>query len=198
LANRQILYRPPAGLQLRTDLDKTALTYTTAPLETDTDVIGHPIVRVWASSTADYGDFFFYLEDVDEKGEAVLATEFQHRAEFAKLRNNDEMIPGNRGIDVKPDLPWHGFKRSDYVDRVFANGAVVEIVTALYPTAWRFKRGHSIRLTIAAADWPTFELHPKLAPSNRADDRRNIIPTVTIHRGGDRASYVQLPIVPAR
>ncbi len=196
--NRQFMVGVPEGLPERTGFDRTGLSYTTSPLARDTDVIGHPIVHLWVSSTADDGDFFFYLEDVDPAGQAVLVTEYQHRAGFARLQSSNLMIPGNSGIRVEPALPWHGFRKSDYDPKVFAGGKVAEVVTALYPTAWRFKRGHSIRLTVESADWPTFELHPKLSPSNRPDAPDNVIPNVTVYQGGARASYVELPIVPSR
>jgi putative CocE/NonD family hydrolase len=194
--NRQFMFGVPEGPPVRTELDRRGLSYTTAPLDHDTDVIGHPIVHLWASSTAADGDFYFYLEDVDPSGRAVQVTEYQHRAGFSRLVNQDLVIPGHRGIHVEPALPWHGYRAADYDPKVFAGGKVAEVVTALYPTAWRFKRGHSIRLSIAAADWPTFELHPALAPSNRPDAAGNVVPTVTVHWGGVRGSYLQLPIVP--
>lgn len=193
--NRHFMFGVPESVPARTELDRKALTYTSAPLDQDTDVIGHPIVHLWASSTADDGDFFFYLEDVAPDGEAVLVTEYQHRAGFARLRSNNEMVPAGSGVDVKPELPWHGFKQADYDGQVFAGGRVVEVVTALYPTAWRFRRGHSIRLSIAAADWPAFELHPQLSPRNRPDASDNTVPVVTIHRGGPHASRIELPVV---
>jgi predicted acyl esterase len=196
LRNRQIMYGVPEGLPVRTQLDHKALVYTSAPLAADTDVIGHPIVTAWVSSTAEDGDFYFYLEDVDPSGQAVLVTEYQHRAGFSQVRSNDELIPGNTGVDVKPDLPWHGFHRGDYDPHVLADGKVAKIVTALYPTAWRFRKGHSIRLSVAASDWPTFELHPKLSPQNRPDAPDNIVPTIRMHRGGAYASSIELPIVP--
>ncbi|MBL8267705.1 CocE/NonD family hydrolase, partial [Steroidobacter sp.] len=197
LRNRQFMYGLPEGPPNRTEQDRKALVYTSAPLQADTDVIGHPIVQLWASSTADDGDFFFYLEDVAPDGTAILVTEYQHRAGFKYLRDNDQIIPGKSGIDVKPELPWHGFNQADYDPKVFAGGRVAQIRTALYPTAWRFRKGHSIRLAIAAADWPTFELHPALSPENRPDAASNVVPTLGIHRGGREASYIELPVVPA-
>jgi putative CocE/NonD family hydrolase len=193
--NRQFMFGVPEGPPVRTSLDRSGLSYTSTPLTRDTDVIGHPIVHLWASSTADDGDFYFYLEDVDPAGQAVLVTEYQHRAGFARLQSPNLVIPGNRGTPVEPALPWHGYRKADYDPKVFAGGKVAEVVTALYPTAWRFKQGHSIRLTVESADWPTFELNPTLSPSNRPNAPDNVIPKVTVHRGGTRGSYVELPIV---
>lgn len=56
-ANRWMM-DTPAELPVRTELDKKAFTYTSAPVTKDTEVTGHPIIELWASSTADTGDFF--------------------------------------------------------------------------------------------------------------------------------------------
>ncbi|MDE2805081.1 MAG: CocE/NonD family hydrolase [Gemmatimonadota bacterium] len=194
--SRQQMFGVPGDLPYRTDKAEQVLTYTSAPLEADTEVTGHPIVSVAVSSTADYGDLYFYLEDIDPEGNAILVTEYQHRAGFNRLVDNDLMIPGNTGIDVRPDLPWHGFRESDYTDGVFADGAVVTVTTSLYPTSWLFRAGHRIRLSVAAADWPVFDLHPELSPANRPDADDNIVPTITIHRGGEEGSFVELPVIP--
>ena len=194
--SRQQMFGVPDDLPYRTDKAGQVLTYTSAPLEADTEVTGHPIVSVSVSSTADYGDLYFYLEDVDPEGNAILVTEHQHRAGFNRLVDNDLQIPGSTGIDVKPDLPWAGFREADYTDRVFADGAVVRITTSLHPTSWVFRAGHGIRLSVAAADWPVFDLHPKLSPRNRPDADDNIVPIITVHRGGDEGSYMELPVIP--
>ena len=194
--SRQQMFGVPGDLPYRTDRAGQVLTYTSVPLEADMEVTGHPVVSVSVSSTADHGDLYFYLEDVDPEGNAVLVTEYQHRAGFDRLVDNDLLIPGNTGIDVKPELPWHGFREADYTDRVFADGAVVRITTSLYPTSWLFREGHRIRLSIAAADWPVFDLHPRLSPGNRPDAEDNIVPTITVHRGGGEGSYVELPVIP--
>lgn len=194
--NRWLMVEPDE-LPLRTELDKLSLTYTTAQLTQDTEVTGHPIVNFWVSSTADNEDFFVYLEDIDENGQAVLVTEGLLRAGFNKLYDNDTMINrGKDGIDVQPELPWHGYEESQYDDTVFANGNIVQLTIDLLPASWVFKEGHSIRISIACADWPTFEILPELSPINNPDDPTNTIPTVTIFRDKDRPSNILLPIIP--
>lgn len=189
----------PDTLPIRTEKDKQCLTYNLSPMQKDVEVTGHPIVELWVSSTADYGDFYVYLEDVDEKGMAILVTEGTLRAEFAKLYDNNEMIySGKYGIDVKPDLPWHGYEKDEYRDKPLANGAIIELVLDLRPTSWTFRKGHSIRVSIACADWPTFQLHPKLAPNNKPDDPANIVPTITVYRDAQHQSLVTLPIIPGK
>lgn len=199
----------PDGPPVRTEKDKQCLLYTSKPLPNDTEVTGHPIAHLWVSSTADDGDFFLYVEDVDAQGEAVLVTEGQLRAGFDKLRNNDEMIragkfhvtgdaerTGKFHIDVLPKLPWHGFQKDEYNPKVFAKGAVVELTLDLNPTAWVFKQGHRIRLSIACADYPTFQLHPALSPQDKPDAPDNIVPTITVYRDAAGPSHIELPVIP--
>jgi uncharacterized protein len=187
----------PATVPTRTDKAAQCQVYTSEILSDPMEVTGHPIVRLWVSSSADYGDFFVYLEDVDEEGEAILVTEGQLRAGFAALHDNDKVIDsGAHGIDVLPDLPWHGFEQADYQDAPFAGGAVLELVIDFQPTAWVFRQGHRVRLSIACADCPTFALHPGLSPKNDPDAPDNSVPTVTFHRTAEFPSRLELPWIP--
>ena len=105
------------------------------------------------------------------------------------------MIPGNKSIDLLPNLPWHGFEKKDYKQKVFSGGKIVKITKDLYPTSWVFKEGHKIRLSIACSDWPTYELHPDLCPANHPDDDNNIIPVITVHHGPSTDSHIDLPLI---
>lgn len=195
-ANRWVM-ETPDELPVRTELDKLCLTHTTEAMTEDTEVTGHPIVEFWVSSTADNGDFYIYLEDVDENGKAVLVTEGLLNGKFSELYNNDTMIlGGTEKIDVKPELPWHGFEKSQSNSKVFANGKIVKLTVDLMPTSWVFKEGHSIRVSIACSDWPTFLLTPELSPTNNPDDPENIVPTITVYRDKDHPSHILLPVIP--
>jgi putative CocE/NonD family hydrolase len=189
----------PTQLAVRTEKDLKCLTYTSEPMTKDTEVTGHPIVHLWVSSTADHGDLFFYLEDVDESGEAVLITENLLRIGFAALVDDDEQINPNPGVDVLPDLPWHGFEDTDFVDGILAGGYIVEIVNDFHPTSWVFRQGHRIRISIACSDWPSFRLNPYLYagagdPTNDPGDY--MAPTITVYRGDGHPSHIELPIIP--
>ncbi len=187
----------PDELAWRTELDKKCLTYTSAPMSRDLEVTGHPLIHFWVSSSADNGDFFVYLEDVDESGRALLVTEGVHRAGFKTPVDNDEIIMGGgSGIEVLPELPWHGYERADFTNEVFANGSVVELEFDFKPTSWVFRAGHSIRVSIATSDWPTFRLHPRLARDNDANNPANVIPIITVYRDSARPSRIKLPVIP--
>ena len=188
----------PNEVMIRTEKDKQCLTFTSKPLEKDTEITGHPIVHMYVSSTAADGDFFVYFEDVDSAGTAYYVTEGMLRAGFARLVPQEDMLPAGSEIDVKPDLPYHGFKAADYDEDVFAKGKVKELVIDLFPTSWVFKKGHRYRVSIASADYPTFQLNPKLSPNNKPVDDGNTVPTVTIHHGKKHLSRIELPVVPPK
>jgi predicted acyl esterase len=187
----------PKVVPSRTDLDEKVLSYTTRPLDGDTEVTGHPVINLWVSSTEPNGDFFVYLEDVDESGEAVLVTEGLLRAGFHELHDNDTMPGPESQIDIEPELPWHGFEQGQYDPQVLANGKVVELAFDLLPTSWVFREGHSIRISIAGADHPTFAILPELSPSNDPKAADNKRPVVTVHRSAAYPSRITLPVIPA-
>ena len=188
----------PDVLPIRTEMDKQCLVYTSEPLAEDTEITGHPLVHLSVSSTARDGDFYVYLEDVDADGEAILVTEGQLRASFHRLFDNDAMIDGGKhGIEVLPELPWHGYERSQHHANALAEGTIIELVIDVHPTSWVFQKDHRLRLAIACADYPTFALHPKLSPENNPKAKTNSIPTVTIHRSAGHPSRIVLPVIPA-
>ncbi|HWL62621.1 MAG TPA: CocE/NonD family hydrolase [Steroidobacteraceae bacterium] len=162
------------------------LQYTTAPLTADMEVTGHPLLTVALSSTAANGDLFAYLEDVGPDGRSLLVTEGQLRLNYPAEKPVQEIIAGPAGtVRVRPELPWHGFTRAEYVDDPLADGRVRTYRFDLLPTAWVFRAGHRIRLSLAGADAPSFALHPD------GDTR----PVWTVRRGAG-LSRLELPVIP--
>jgi len=155
--------------------DAKGLTYTTAPLKKSVEITGHPIVRLWVTSSADDGDFFAYLEEVDESGYSHYLTEGVLRASHRKL-------------DPPPfdymNVPYHRSYAEDFAP--LPAGQPVELVFDLHPTSNIFDAGHRIRLTITCADQTSFDT-PVLSPT----------PRVSIYRNSPFGSYVQLPVLPA-
>jgi uncharacterized protein len=157
------------------------------PLDSDTEVTGHPLLDLALSSDTPEGDVFAYLEDVAPDGTSLLVTEGQLRANYYRLKR------GGPAPGARPVLPWQGFARADYVPRPFAAGKVVRLKLDMMPTAWLFRKGHHIRLSLAAADWPSFALHPGLSPANNPASAR--APVWAVHRGAG-LSAITLPVVP--
>lgn len=169
------------------------LSYESAALTADMEVTGHPLVHLAVSSVAPDGDFFVYLEDVAPDGSVLRVTDGQLRASFERTQSEDAIVTGS-AFDVKPALPWHGFRQSDHNPNVFAKGRVAKLSIDLMPTSWVFKRGHRVRVSIAGADFPTFRLNPALA-SNNDPSSVAAAPTYDIQRGA-QMSFVELPVIP--
>ena len=70
----------PSGYPDFTENGTKGLTCTTPPLGEDLEVTGHPVVNLWVTSSADDGDFFVYLEEVDAEGRSNYVSEGVLRA----------------------------------------------------------------------------------------------------------------------
>jgi len=151
--------------------DAKALTYTTAPLESDLLVIGHPLVHLWLATTAPVLDVFVYLEEVDTRGYSTYITEGTLRASH---RLTVDAPYNNLG------LPFYRHYESDLL--LLQDEEPFELGIDLLPTAWRFHSGGRIRVTIAFADADNFDT-PILDPT----------PEVRLLRDVDHPSYVELP-----
>jgi putative CocE/NonD family hydrolase len=156
------------------DQGERSLTYTTPPLDAAIEVTGHPTVSLWITSSADDGDFFAYLEEVDEDGYVHYITEGVLRASH---RRTHAAPYNNMG------LPWHRSFEADIAP--LPAGEPVELSFALLPTSNIFDAGHRIRLRITGADRDS-HFTPQLEPA----------PEVSVYRDATYPSYVELPIIP--
>jgi putative CocE/NonD family hydrolase len=162
------------GYPDRKEQDEKLLTYTSAPLQEDMEVTGHPVVRLFVSSTASDGNFFAYLEEVAFSGEVIYVTEGQLRAVHRKLSEEERPYQGV--------APHRSFEKQDAMPLV--PGEVAELVFDLLPTSYLFKKGSSVRVALAGADKDHFALM-KQEPA----------PTLAFHRNRVHASAIELPVV---
>jgi putative CocE/NonD family hydrolase len=155
--------------------DEKALTYTTPPLDADTEITGDPIAHLWMSTTASDADFIVYLEEIDPSGHSTYITEGVLKSSYRATADAPWNMFG---------LPFHRGLASDVAS--LAPGGVVELVFDLIPTSNIFDAGHRIRFTITGADADTYLTQPVDPP-----------PTMSIYRDAAHASYILLPIIPA-
>ena len=112
--------RDMAALEARAD----TISFTTDPLERNSDLIGPVSVDLVVRSDRDHTDFFAVLCDVDRKGRPLQICDGYLR-----------LSPG------KPDADESGVRR---------------ITLECWPTAYRVKRGHSLRVIVASGAFPRF------------------------------------------
>ena len=151
-----------------------ALTYTTEPMTEAMTITGHPIVHLSVTSTHDDGDFFVYLEEIDADGRSHYVTEGALRASYRAVGEapwEDLGLPFHRGHaeDLEPLTDEPAYLQID-----------------LMATAVTIDEGHRLRLSIAGADAANHALYP--------DPEGVDAPTVTIHRGGEDGSWLDVPV----
>lgn len=145
-----------------------SVSYETAPLQSDTEVTGDPVVSLWISTAAADADVIAKLEDVAPDG---TAQSYQMLGGLrASVRKLGTAPYDNRG------LPWHPSRKADVAP--LKADETVELKFALLPMSYLFKTGHRIRLTLAFSD-------PASGTAR----------SVTVHEGGKSASQIRLPIV---
>ncbi|MCA9773875.1 MAG: CocE/NonD family hydrolase, partial [Myxococcales bacterium] len=165
----------PVGYFDRAERDRRLLTYTSAPLDRDWEVTGHPIVTLHVSADAPDAAVFAYLEDVDPRGRVHYVTEGMLRA----LHRRESNPPSGSALPI----PHRTFARGDAAPLV--PGEPAELRFDLLPISYRFFRGHRIRVALAGADADHFAPVP--------DGAR----VLTIHRSAALPSSIELPVMPA-
>lgn len=154
--------------------DEKCLTYTSAPLETDMEITGHPVVHLFLSSTNEDGMIHAHLEYLDEEDNIHWITDGQFR--FIHRKVSEEKPP------YEIFVPYHTYLRKDGLPLV--PGEIAEISFGMQPTSILIKKGYKLRVVLAGADKDTFARYP--AEST---------PKLTIERNKIKASYIELPVI---
>lgn len=160
---------------LRSWDDQKLLVYESAPLESDLEVTGYPVVRLHLSSTVPDGAVIVYLEDVAPPGSARYITEGVLRVIHRKT--------GQDPARWDRPVPYHSFRSEDAEPLV--PGEVAELAFGLEPTSVLFRAGHSIRIAIAGHDDAAFRRLPATGT-----------PELRIQRNSLYPSYIELPVLP--
>ncbi len=189
--NPQLMHRWSDSILKRNEHDKKCLVFETEVLDNAISLMGSPIINIKVSSDQDDADLYVYLSDVDTDGTVYYVSEGKLRAGWHKLFNNDQMVDGK--YDVKPELPWHSFKKMDYDSIPFANDSIVHLKFDLKPQAWKFRPGHKIRVSIAGADYSNYEFNPTICPDNTLESCQPT--TLKIYTGDKFQSNIELPII---
>ena len=158
----------------RREEDTKLLTYTSAPMEVDTEITGHPVVTMHVASTESDGAFIVYLEDVAPDGTVRYITEGQLRAVMRAVTDDPPLY--------RKYGPHRSELRADAMPLV--PGEVAEISFDLWATSVLIREGHRIRVAIAGADADTFLRYPR-------DGR---VPVLSVQRNAIYPSAIVLPI----
>jgi uncharacterized protein len=158
----------------RADEDKKLLVYTSAPLETDLEITGTPVLTLEMSSTTGDGALHAYLEDVSPEERVTYVDEG-----IIRVIDRKEVDP--KSLPYKPLAPEHSFLHKDA--EPLTPGEAATIRFSLYPTSVLLHKGHRIRIALAGADASLFQRYPAEGT-----------PVWTIYREARRASFIELPM----
>jgi uncharacterized protein len=178
-AGRQVrAFVSPVCRDMTPSVDRKGLTYTSPPLDSDIQVTGHPIVRLWITSTAQDGNFFAFLGDVDRDGVSHYVSD---RGIRGSRRDMHEQPPW-----TEMGIPFHRAFQEDYSP--LPSGKPVELVFDLYATSYIFLKGNRIRVTVTGSHLPTYQLPSSLNYSPH--------PIINLYREKKHPSYITLPVIP--
>ena len=159
----------------------------TAPMTEDTEVTGPLVLNVWVSSTAEDMDIFATIRNIGPDGKDVC--EVGQRGDPVPCVTKGWLRASHRKLDHEKSLPYRPYHAHD--ERWWLKpGEVVECQVEVWPTSMVFKKGHKLRLDIQPRDGVG------TAHFTHYHADYNAGATNTLHAGGDRASYLLLPIIP--
>jgi putative CocE/NonD family hydrolase len=143
------------------------LVYTSAPLEEDLEVTGHPTVVLHADSDCVDTDWYVSLCDVLPSGRSDQLTMGCLRAAYRE------------GVDVAPSP--------------LEPGRVYQLHLEMMATSNVFRAGHRIRVCVASAHFPTRAANPN-TNARPGDDDVTRVARNTVHHDAAHPSHVVLPV----
>jgi uncharacterized protein len=148
--------RSPRSVRDLRPFEAGCLTFTSAPLEDDLEVIGTPRLVLLASTDAADVDWCVRLCDVDEEGRSRLL--------------NTGALKGSHARSHERPTP-------------LTPGEVTSFEVEIWPIANLFKAGHRVRVDVSTADFPFFESNPlpsrSLVLHDQANSSRLVLPVMT-------------------
>jgi predicted acyl esterase len=157
----------------------------TPALAEDVEVTGPVAASFWVSSSSEDMDLFLTLRNIDADGKEVLETGQQGTpVPVAK----GWLRVSHRELDPALSLPYRPYHK--HTRRLYlAPGEIVRVEVEIWPTSMVFRKGHRIRLDIQPRDGVGSQSYMHY----HADYNTG---TNTVYSGGDRESYLLLPIIP--
>jgi hypothetical protein len=179
--------RASASASMHARIQTGGLSVVTPPLEADTEVTGPIAAQLYVSSTSEDMDIFITIRNIDPDGNDVWETGQQgHDVPVAK----GWLRVSHRELDPELTLPYRPYHK--HLRRLWLTpGEIVKVDVEVWPTSMVFKKGHRIRVDIQPTDGVGSA--PYTHYSNEYNDGDN-----TVYAGGDKESYLLLPIIPTK
>ena len=150
--------------------------FQTEPLDSDVEVTGRLVVKLWASSDGPDTDFTAKLVDV-----------YPPNADF----------PAGVDLNIGDGIVRARYRNSDTKAEFLQPGKPYEFTIEMDPTSILFKRGHRIRLDISSSNFPRFDVNPNTGEPLNANRSWRIAEN-SIFLDPAHPSRLLLPIIPSQ
>jgi predicted acyl esterase len=184
------------------------VTFTTPPLDAETEITGPSTLKLFVSSSTADADIFAVLRVFDPAGSEVLfqgALDPQTPVGQGWLRVSHRKLDPARSL---PYRPWHSHDEK----QPLKPGEIVEVDVEIWPTCIVVPKGWRVALSIRGRDYE----HDRAAAtlSNMKNPMRGCGPfvhddptdrpaslfggNVTLHFGAKRQAHLLLPVIPPK
>jgi len=166
-------------------LPQMGVTFETEPLREPLEVTGPLVLVLWVASSTEDMDIFATLRNIAPDGTDVFEKGQQGQTvPVAKgwLRASQRALDADLSL---PYRPYHAHARREWLKP----GEPVRVEVEIWPTSMVFARGHRLRLDVQPRDGVGSAPYTHYAADYNTG-------TNTVFTGGDRASYLLLPVIP--
>jgi predicted acyl esterase len=176
------------------------VSFSTAPLERQTEITGPIAVRLYVETSGTDTDLFLVLNVYAPDGTEVV---FSGAQRPNTPTGQGWLRASHRKLDRELTRDWRPYHTHDEVQPL-TPGQVYPLDIEIWPTCLVIPAGHRIGLTVRGSDYvvshgdPTDLRGPGHIAHDDAEDRPAAAfgGSVLLHGGGDRDAYVLLPIIP--
>ena len=177
----------PGAAATRPGKAPRGISFVTPPMEKDTEVTGPIVLKLWVSSTNEDMDIFATIRNIDADGKDVC--EIGQQEDEIACVTKGWLRASHRKLDKEKSTPYRPYHAHDE-RQWLKDGEIVECDVEIWPTSMVFKKGHKIRLDIGPVDG----IGSLYFSHFHADYNQGALNTV--YSGGDKESYLLLPIIP--
>ena len=168
---------------------RTGISFETAALPEDTEITGPLVLKLWVSSTSEDMDIFATIRNIGRDGKDVC--EVGQHGQPIPCVTKGWLRASHRKLDAARSLPYRPYHAHNERWWLKANEPV-ECEIEVWPTSMVFKKGHKLRLDVQPRDGAGS------APYTHFHADYNAGAENTVYAGGDKASYLLLPIIPPK
>jgi predicted acyl esterase len=167
---------------------RSGVSFELGPVTEATEITGPLVLKLWVSSTSEDMDMFVTLRNVGPDGKDVWEVG-QHGQPVPLTKGT--LRASHRKLDPEKSLPYRPYHPHNE-RRWLEPGTPVECDIEVWPTCIVLQKGHKLRVDIQPRDGIGS------APYTHYHGDYNAGAQNTIYTGGDRASYLLVPIIPAK